>query len=194
MDRRDAWQKECLKRISAMQKQLDELRVMIKTKEKEEPSKGDVVAEKVKDSFVHSLYEKEEAPIPTYFELPKVAIRPGPPREFKEGFVRTPQGRESFLQKLREEMEKYDNRWRPSQQGDTIPIGLFGEKIDIQRVNTEIEKERERDKLPPLQPIPQEKTGLEYLNAEIDAEIMKAGGSISPIPEETKKQTLFFLD
>lgn len=166
MEREDAWKKECLKKISAMQKQLDELRVMIKTKEKEEtyqrypsrnmippssmcefehdfvpapkkeePSKGDVIAEKVSKAF----------------------------HEFTEGFVADPRGREIFLQKMREEMKKYDNRWRPSQEGespqeDTIPIGLFGEKIDIQRVNTDVEKERKRHGLPPLQPIHKDET------------------------------------
>lgn len=98
MEREDAWKKECLKKISAMQKQLDELRVMIKTKEKGEPSKGDV-----SEAF----------------------------HEYTKGFVETPQGRERFEKLLAEEMEKYDNRWRPSQEGESPQ----------EKIETEIEKE-----------------------------------------------------
>lgn len=81
----EAWCKESLKKISAIQKQLDELRVMLKTKterrypipagrscefehdfvpapksgESPETSKGDAIAEKVSKEFMRSLYEKE---------------------------------------------------------------------------------------------------------------------------------------
>lgn len=75
----------------------------VSTSKKEEPSNGDVIAEKVSEAF----------------------------HEYTEGFVRTPQGRESFEKLLAEEMKKYDNRWRSSQE----------EKSPQEKIDTEIEKE-----------------------------------------------------